>query len=150
FSRRRFSCFRAWATASTCGRMGSRCGMSCPASADLHDHLACPLHMAMTNPVSYGISWRAMPRNLVHVSQYLLTRPGPLANNVFESVAFVKTLPGLAKPDAQLVFQPARKLNPGFPFPIGHGFAASPVALYPKSRGRLTLANADPTAAPLI
>jgi choline dehydrogenase-like flavoprotein len=117
---------------------------------NLHDHLACPVHMAMTNPVSYGISWRAMPRNLVHLSQYLLTRTGPLANNVFESVAFVKTLPGLAKPDAQLVFQPARKLNPGFPFPVGHGFAASPVALYPQSRGRLTLASADPMAAPLI
>jgi choline dehydrogenase-like flavoprotein len=117
---------------------------------NLHDHLACPVHMAMTNHVSYGISWRAMPRNLVHIGQYLLARSGPLANNVFESVAFLKSLPGLHKPDVQLVFQPARKLTPGFPFPLGHGFAASPVALYPQSRGRLTLASADPMAAPLI
>lgn len=117
---------------------------------NLHDHLACPVHMAMTNHVSYGISWRAMPRNLVHLAQYLMTRTGPLANNVFESVAFAKSQPGLKKPDVQLVFQPARKLKPGFPFPLGHGFAASPVALYPQSRGRLTLASADPMAAPLI
>jgi len=117
---------------------------------NLHDHLACPVHMAMTNSVSYGISWRAMPRNVVHLGQYLLSRTGPLANNVFESVAFLKSQPGLQKPDVQLVFQPARKLKPGFPFPLGHGFAASPVALYPQSRGRLTLASADPTAAPLI
>ena len=32
---------------------------------NLHDHLACPVHMAMTHSGSYGISWRAMPRNLV-------------------------------------------------------------------------------------
>ena len=117
---------------------------------NLHDHLACPVHMSMANPVSYGISWRAMPRNLIHLSQYLLARTGPLANNVFESVAFVKSQAGLVRPDVQLVFQPARKLKPGFPFPLGHGFAASPVALYPQSRGRLTLASADPMAAPLI
>jgi len=117
---------------------------------NLHDHLACPVHMAMTDSVSYGISWRAMPRNLLHLGQYLLSHTGPLANNVFESVAFVKSLPNLSKPDVQLVFQPARKLKPGFPFPLGHGFAASPVALYPQSRGRLTLASADPSAAPLI
>jgi choline dehydrogenase-like flavoprotein len=117
---------------------------------NLHDHLACPVHMAMNHAGSYGISWRAMPRNLAHVVEYLLLRSGPLANNVFESVAFVKSLPDLNKPDVQLVFQPAKKLTPGFPFPLGHGFAISPVALYPQSRGRLTLASADPFAAPLI
>jgi choline dehydrogenase-like flavoprotein len=117
---------------------------------NLHDHLACPVHMAMTHSGSYGISWRAMPRNLAHVGEYLLMRSGPLANNVFESVAFVKSLPGLPRPDVQLVFQPAKKLTPPFPFPLGHGFAISPVALYPQSRGRLTLASADPFAPPLI
>src|SRR6185295_20315627 len=74
----------------------------------------------------------------------------PLSNNIFESAAFVKTLPGLAKPDVQLVFQAARRPRPSFPFPIGHGYAISPVGLYPRSRGRLTLASADPLAAPLI
>jgi choline dehydrogenase-like flavoprotein len=49
-----------------------------------------------------------------------------------------------------LVFQPAKRPGPSFPFPLGHGFAISPVGLYPRSRGRLTLASADPYAAPLI
>ena len=79
-----------------------------------------------------------------------LSRRGPLANNIFESAAFVKSVPGLEKPDMQLVFQPARRPVPSFPFPIGHGFAISPVGLYPRSRGRLTLAGADPFTPPLI
>src|SRR3954468_24136341 len=117
---------------------------------NLHDHLASPVHMAMEHPESYGISMRAMPRNLLYIAQYLLARRGPLSNNIFESAAFVKTLPGLEKPDVQLVFQSARRPSPSFPFPLGHGYAVSPVYLYPKSRGRLTLASADPFAAPLI
>jgi len=117
---------------------------------NLHDHLASPVHMSMDHPASYGISARAMPRNLANLAQYLLLRSGPLANNIFESAAFVKSVPGLEKPDVQLVFQPARRPAPSFPFPLGHGFAISPVGLYPRSRGRLTLASADPCAAPLI
>jgi choline dehydrogenase-like flavoprotein len=117
---------------------------------NLHDHMASPVHMSMRHPASYGISARAMPRDLLNVAEYLLFRRGPLANNVFESAAFVKTVPGLAKPDVQLVFQPAKRPAPSFPFPLGHGFASSPVGLYPRSRGRLTLASADPFAAPLI
>jgi len=51
----------------------------------------------------------------------------------------------------QFVFQPAKRLtHPKIPFPVGHGYAISPVALYPKSRGTLRLASKDPAAAPLI
>jgi choline dehydrogenase-like flavoprotein len=115
-----------------------------------HDHVASPVHMSMDDPVSYGISARAMPRNLLYIAEYALLRRGPLANNVFESAAFVKSVPGLDRPDVQLVFQSAKRPRPAFPFPIGHGFAASPVGLYPRSRGRLTLASPDPFAPPLI
>ena len=117
---------------------------------NLHDHLASPVHMSTARPDSYGISARAMPRNLANLAEYALLRRGPIANNIFESAAFVKTLPGLDRPDVQLVFQPAKRPGLSFPFPIGHGFALSPVGLYPRSRGRVTLASKDPFAAPLI
>ncbi len=117
---------------------------------NLHDHLASPVHMSTQSPVSYGVSLRAMPRNLRNVAEYLLFRRGPLANNVFESAAFVKSDPALDKPDIQLVFQPAKRPGPSFPYPVGHGFAISPVGLYPRSRGRVTLASPDPFEAPLI
>jgi choline dehydrogenase-like flavoprotein len=119
--------------------------------ANYHDHVASPIHMETWNPTSYGLSWRVLGRDLVHLVQYLTTRTGPLAGNVFESVAFLRTDPSLEKPDVQFVFQPAKRLtNPKIPFPLGHGYAISPVALYPKSRGTVRLASADPAAAPLI
>jgi len=117
---------------------------------NLHDHVASPVHMSTDDATSYGISWRAMPRNLLNLAEYALLRTGPLANNVFEAAAFIKTLPGLDRPDVQLVFQSAKRPSPRFPFPIGHGYAISPVGLYPRSRGRLKLVSADPFAAPLI
>ncbi len=117
---------------------------------NLHDHLACPVLMRSEDHTSYGISARALPRGLYNLLEYLLLRAGPLASNVFESVAFLKTAPGLDRPDVQFVFQPAARPRPGFPLPIGHGFAVSPVSLYPKSRGRLTLSSPDPRAPPLI
>ena len=36
------------------------------------------------------------------------------------------------------------------PLPVGHGYAISPVALYPASRGTLRLASGDVRDAPLI
>ena len=117
---------------------------------NLHDHLASPLHMHTLDPTSYGLSLRSLPRGLWNVAEYLCARRGPLANNVFESAAFVKSLPQLDRPDVQLVFQPARRPGRRFPFPLGHGYAISPVGLYPRSRGRLTLASPDPDDAPLI
>lgn len=117
---------------------------------NLHDHLACPVLMTTSNPTSYGISGRALPRGVWNVFQYLLGRTGPFASNVFESVGFLKTLPDLDRPDVQFVFQPAARPRPTFPLPIGHGYAISPVSLYPRSRGTVTLQSPDPHAAPAI
>ena len=118
--------------------------------ANYHDHLAAAILMEMSNSESYGISWRAAPRGLANLLEYALFRRGPLASNVFEATAFIRSTEGLDRPDLQIVFQPARR-NPGtFPFPLGHGFALSVVNLYPKSRGRVSLASPDPHAAPLV
>jgi choline dehydrogenase-like flavoprotein len=121
--------------------------------ANYHDHLAVAIVLEMSNTDSYGISWRTAPRGLMNVLEYALLRSGPLSSNVFEATGFVRTLPELARPDIQIVFQAARR-NTGahatFPFPLGHGYAISVVGLYPKSRGRVTLASADPRAAPIV
>jgi choline dehydrogenase-like flavoprotein len=117
---------------------------------NLQDHLACPVLMTTTDATSYGISARALPRGIWAVAQYLLSRSGPFASNVFESVGFLKTAPGLDRPDVQFVFQPAARPKPPFPLPVGHGYAISPVSLYPKSRGTVTLSSTDPHAAPAI
>jgi choline dehydrogenase-like flavoprotein len=116
--------------------------------ANYHDHLAAGILMEMKNSESYGISLKAAPRDAVNLLEYALFRRGPLASNVFEATAFVRSSPEVDRPDLQLVFQPARR-NPGtFPFPLGHGFALSVVHVYPKSRGRVSLASADPHTPP--
>jgi choline dehydrogenase-like flavoprotein len=117
---------------------------------NFQDHLACPVLMTTTDSTSYGISARALPRGAWAVARYLLTRSGPFASNVFESVGFLKTLPDLDRPDVQFVFQPAARPRPNFPLPVGHGYAISPVSLYPKSRGTITLSSPDPHVAPAI
>ena len=118
--------------------------------ANLHDHPSAPVMMETSVPDSYGISLRALPRDIWNVFRYLLFRRGALASNLFESAAFLKTTEGLDRPDMQFVFQPARKMLTGIPVPIGHGYVLNPVCLYPKSRGRLTLADPDPHTPPII
>lgn len=132
-------------------RLGIEVKSDLPAvGANLHDHLAAAVLMEMRDATSYGISLRALPRGAWNVLEYALARRGPFASNVFESNAFVRTRAGLDRPDIQIVFQPARRNPHTFPLPLGHGFAVSIVNLYPRSRGRISLASPDPREPPLI
>jgi choline dehydrogenase len=106
--------------------------------------------MEMNNTLSYGLSFRTAHRALWNGIQYALWRDGPLASNLFESTAFIRSSAAADRPDLQIVFQPARRNRNLFPLPLGHGFAISSVGLYPKSRGRVHLAGSDPAAAPRV
>jgi choline dehydrogenase-like flavoprotein len=117
---------------------------------NLRDHPAAPLALEMSDSTSYGLSWKAMPRNVLQCFQYLFTGTGPLASNLFETNAYIKSSPEYDRPDMQIVFQPARRNTKPFPIPLGHGFAAMAVCLYPKSTGSVTLAGPDPLVEPLI
>jgi len=117
---------------------------------NLHDHPSAFVVMDMEDSTSYGLSWKALPRDFVNLWQYVLTKSGPLSSNLFETNAYIKTQPGLDRPDMQVVFQPARRNIRPFPIPLGHGFVVAVVCLYPKSRGRVRLSGPDPLAAPLI
>ena len=116
----------------------------------LRDHPAAPIAMETDDPTSYGHSWRALPRNVAQCVRYLATRRGPLASNLFETNAYIRTLPDSDRPDLQVVFQPARRNTRPFPIPLGHGFAIVIVCLYPNSTGRVSLAGPDPLVEPLI
>jgi choline dehydrogenase-like flavoprotein len=116
----------------------------------LQDHPSAPIAMDMSDATSYGLSWKALPRNIVQIFQYLLLRTGPLASNLFETNAYIKTAAERDRPDMQIVFQPARRNIKPFPIPQGHGFGIVIVNLYPKSVGAVTLAGPDPLALPNI
>lgn len=116
----------------------------------LQDHPSAPIAMDTADATSYGLSWKALPRNIVQIFQYLLVRTGPLSSNLFETNAYIRTAPDVDRPDMQLVFQPARRNIRPFPIPLGHGYAIAVVCLYPKSHGNVSLSGPDPHAAPLI
>jgi choline dehydrogenase len=117
---------------------------------NLHDHPAAIVLMRTGSPESYGVSWRSLPRCFWNVIEYALFRRGPLAGNVFEGVGYLRTAPGLDRPDIQFVFMPMRPNPSGFPIPFGHGYGVNSVLLRPKSRGTVTLQSPDPHAKPLI
>jgi choline dehydrogenase-like flavoprotein len=117
---------------------------------NLHDHPSSVVQMATSNSDSYGISWKALPRNALSVLQYLLFRKGQIAGNLFEVTGFLRTRPELDRPDLQFVFMPATRPTPKFPFPIGHGFGVNSILLRPTSRGSVTIASRDPHVAPHI
>ncbi len=118
--------------------------------ANYHDHPAAIVALEMRDTTSYGLSWRTLPRALWNLAEYALARRGPLASNVFESTAFIRSGAGADRPDIQIAFQPARRNPHAFALPLGHGFAMSVVNLYPRSRGEVRLASSDPRAAPKV
>ncbi len=118
--------------------------------ANYHDHPALAVALEMRDTTSYGLSWRTVPRALWNLAQYAAARGGPLASNVFESTAFIRSTADADRPDIQIAFQPARRNPHAFPLPVGHGFAVSVVNLYPRSRGEVRLSSIDPRVAPRV
>jgi choline dehydrogenase-like flavoprotein len=115
----------------------------------LRDHPATLVQMKTADTTSYGVSLPTLPRAAWNLLQYFLARRGPLASNVLEATGFVRTRPGLSRPDLQLAFMPMLR-NPASPVPVGHGFGLIPIAIRPGSRGTVRLASPDPRSPPLI
>ncbi|MFJ6722278.1 GMC family oxidoreductase [Streptomyces sp. NPDC091259] len=81
---------------------------------------------------------------------YDTTEGHPVADssNLGEAGGFVGLDHGAGEPEIQLSFAPMKDLNDASR--LGHGFTIGPGVTRPVSRGRLTLARADPDAHPLI
>jgi choline dehydrogenase len=116
----------------------------------LQDHPASIIQMKTADPTSYGVSLRALPRGIWNLLEYGLWRGGPLASNVLEATGFVRSRPQSERPDVQFAFMPMLRNPSGSPIPVGHGYGLIPIAVRPKSRGRVSLASPDPRVAPRI
>ena len=124
-----------------------------PVGDNLHDHLfhALTFHVTSTK-------MRGTPAYFARGVLMEALRPGRtfLANSVFESVAFVRTSQATDVPDLQLNLLPWAYVSPNQDEPIRHdvdkrtALTVLATLIYPRSRGTLRLASADPTAAPLI
>ncbi|MDN4174610.1 GMC family oxidoreductase N-terminal domain-containing protein [Nocardioides sp. SOB77] len=124
-----------------------------PVGDNLHDH--------MFHAMTFHATSSKMRGNAFFFAKGVakeVLRPGStfLANSVFEVLAFLKTSQATDVPDLQLHLLPWSYVSPNQDEPIRHEVSPLPALtvlttlIYPRSRGTLRLASADPTAAPLI
>ena len=117
---------------------------------NLQDHLDVIVQWACTQKVTLN-SNKAFHRKVQALLQWQFAKSGSGASMATPSGAFVSTREGLAAPDIQLHFMPYK----GQPHGRGemsaeHGYQIHVCQVRPDSRGSITLASADPLAAPLI
>ena len=98
----------------------------------------------------FGLSLNGALRVLRGIFEWRAHRSGMLTTNFAEAGGFIKSRPDEATPDLQLHFVIGKLVDHGRKTVFGHGYSCHVCLLRPKSRGRVTLASADPMAAPLI
>lgn len=116
---------------------------------NLQDHLELYIQHLCTQPVTLYGATRPVNKAKIGV-QWLTTHEGLGATNHFESGGFVRSDPSVTWPDIQYHFLPMAVRYDGTSAAKGDGFQAHAGPMRSRSRGRLTLASADPSAAPII
>jgi len=117
---------------------------------NLQDHLDVTIEYRAKTTAPYGISWWALPRNVLHVLDWLFRRRGLFASTTAEGGAFLSTKRGVDRPDIQLFFCAAVGNTQNAAGFTGHGFLVHVCDLRPGSVGRLQLKSADPKEKPSI
>ncbi|WP_354698533.1 Alcohol dehydrogenase [acceptor] [Paraconexibacter sp. AEG42_29] len=131
---------------------GITCIADLPVGDNLHDHLFHPLAFHVP-----GVQMRSTPAYFVKgLAKNARGADTFLNHSIFESIGFVRSSLATDVPDIQLHALPWAYPDPGAgdhgkqrpdPRPALSVFST---LIYPKSRGTIRLASADPTAAPLI
>ena len=116
---------------------------------NLQDHLELYIQMAASQPVSLYKYWNLVGKAWVG-AQWLFARRGPGASNQFESTGFIRSRAGVDYPDIQFHFLPIAVRYDGKVAAEGHGFQAHVGPMRSKSRGAVTLRDADPASDPVI
>lgn len=117
---------------------------------NLQDHLDITLEYKAKTTAPYGISWKSLPRNIVHVLDWVLRRRGVFASTTAEAGGFISTRPESDRPDAQLFFCAGVANTQNAAGFTGHGFLVHVCDLRPNSVGRLSLKSSDPNEKPSI
>lgn len=117
--------------------------------ANLQDHLEFYFQMACTQPITLYGKANLLGKALIG-AEWLFLRSGPGASNQFESCGFIRSRAGIKYPDIQYHFLPLAINYDGSSLASEHGFQAHVGPLRSKSRGTVTLRNADPHDKPKI
>ncbi|MCX2861269.1 GMC family oxidoreductase N-terminal domain-containing protein [Paucibacter sp. PLA-PC-4] len=117
---------------------------------NLHDHPDFVFGYLSDSLDTVGISAKGSWRLLESIARYRRERRGMITTNFAECGGFLSTRPGLPAPNMQLHFVVALVQDHARKLGLGHGLSCHVCLLRPHSRGTLSLASADPLAAPLI
>ena len=118
---------------------------------NLHDHI--DIVQVVNAPHLkdlFGVSLSGIWQALKGIFEWRKYRKGMLTTNFAEAGGFIKTSPDEATPDLQFHFVVGKLVDHGRKPTFGHGYSCHVCLMRPKSRGRVTLASANPMAAPLI
>ena len=98
----------------------------------------------------FGLSLAGALQAWRDVREWRAHRTGRMTTNFAEAGAFFASRPGEPVADMQLHFVIGKLVDHGRKPVFGYGYSCHVCLLHPKSRGSVTLASADPLAAPLI
>jgi choline dehydrogenase len=115
---------------------------------NLSDHVDVGLKYC-TRPISNSPLLRPHRKVLIGL-EWILFKTGPAATNHFEVAGYIRTRPDLSRPNIDVCFIPMLVHYDGSAASTEHGFQIALMGLQPKSRGRVTLANADPRTPPIL
>ncbi|KGS01574.1 GMC family oxidoreductase [Burkholderia sp. ABCPW 111] len=117
---------------------------------NLIDHIDFIVNKRVNSPELVGICLRGFAKMTPALFSYLARREGMMTSNVAEAGGFIKSEPGLDRPDLQLHFCTALVDDHNRNMHWGFGYSLHVCALRPKSRGNVALASSDARVAPLI
>jgi len=98
----------------------------------------------------FGLSFAGIVNAVKGIAEWRRHRNGLLTTNFAEAGGFIRSSPQEPLPDLQLHFVIGKLVDHGRKLVFGHGYSCHVCLLRPRSRGALTLASADPLAAPRI
>ncbi|WP_238366860.1 GMC family oxidoreductase [Mesobacterium pallidum] len=116
---------------------------------NLQDHPSIGITAQDKSRASMALNARTLPRMAFAGARYLLAQDGPFSSNAAEAGGFVRTRPGLDRPDVQLTLVVGMKGRADI-LPKEHGFVLHANVARPKSRGSVSLRSADSRAKPVL
>ena len=116
---------------------------------NLQDHLELYIQNECLEPITLYSKLDLFSKARIGL-EWLLFKTGDGATNHFESAAFVRSRAGIDYPDIQFHFLPVAIRYDGKAAAQMHGFQAHVGPMRSKSRGRVQLTSADPSAKPSI
>jgi choline dehydrogenase len=117
---------------------------------NLADHLDITVMSSTKGREPIGIALSFVPRAIKAGWRFATKNTGELTSNVAEAGGFVKSDPSRDRPNLQFHFLPAYLRDHGRQISWGYGVTLHVCDLFPKSRGRIRLASANPLAPAVI